>query len=372
MYKLWAIIMMTALWMPITGYAEEVKELSPADRVNKRQKTEIAGFFLNNAKNASLPQTPFAVELYNEAVTYFQSRDYDLAEESLRESIAYDPRNPFSPELLGDIYYLKHNIAEAKEYYKQAYLLRPGKELKEKIEKINREQPLEESFETLDDEKFILKYQGSRGRFGAEKIREFLDETYRSLSREFGHSFKRPLVVLLYDEAEFRRIMDVPHWIGGFYDGKVRLPAYGFGFLEKNLRAVMAHEMTHAFVADLARGNAPAWINEGLAEYEERKIHAEETIVLDAAIRTQTLLSLDQLMVETKAASDLDPLYANLFYEQSYSVMSYLIRQHGMFKIREILASFGEGKDSEEALTEVIGMKITDLELIWKETLPEI
>lgn len=353
------------------------------ETTKRRQKTEIDNFLLQDPKQASLPQSPIAIELYNDAVTYYQSRDYDLAEEALKEAMSYDPRNPFAPQLMGDLYYLKHDLALAKEYYKKAYLLHPDEMLKEKIEKINREIPLESKFSTLGEEtegeKFILKYQNERnltdvsgvGVMSPGDMKKILNESYQVLSDDFGHAIRGSLIVLLYDPEEFRTILDVPHWIGGLNDGKVRLPAYGRNMNQDGARSLVLHEMTHSFVHSMSggRGHAPEWLNEGLAVYQEGKMRPRDLIVLKAAIITGTLFPLDRLMAEGIDQFEEDPLLVSLFYEQSFHVVDFLIKKYGMFKLKELVAQFKERKTSEEALTQVIGLRIDQLEALWKNTL---
>lgn len=356
--------------MALLCLGAEDADQSAREQIHERQRTEIESFLLRDSGQAQVPQTPMAIELYNEAVGYYKKREFEMAKMALTEAMSYDPRNPLIPQLLGEIYYAEYDLKKAKDYFTKSYLLRPDPEVRDRIEKINREAPLETNLKTKTTEKFILKYQGE-AELAGEAIQEKLEKIYTVLSGDFGHAFRQPVVVVLYDREAFSKIMEVPHWIGGFYDGKVRIPAYQTGMAEKDLNRIMIHEMTHAFVAEMAARRAPAWINEGLAEYQEEQFGEQDRIVLQAALKTGSLLPLDQLMLESKLASEQDPLYAGLFYDQSYSLVRYIVKQKGMFTVKEMLQAFAKGKNSDEVIQEILKIPVNQLEQEWKQSLSE-
>ena len=56
---------------------------------------------------------------------------------------------------------------------------------------------------------------------------------------------------------------------GGLYDGRIRVPAAGAAQSPQLFERVLAHELTHAMIANLAPRGIPAWLHEGLAQYFE-------------------------------------------------------------------------------------------------------
>lgn len=344
--------------------AERIRET-----VSARQKTEFKSFLLGDPKNSQVPQTPIAVELYNEAIKLFQEGELELSKEMALDSIHLDSRNPLSFELVGDIYNVEHNLTEAKEYFKSAYLLQPSTKLREKIERINRESSVDESFETQETEHFIIKDKGRTDFPVLKNLSVVLESIYGDIAETMGHTLKSKVVVLLYSPSEFQRILETPHWVGGLYDGKIRLPAYQKGMSEETLQSMVAHEMAHAFVRDVSDGKAPPWINEGVAEYFERKHLSEGLIVFNAAIRTGDVIALDQLMTEGPATKQVrDPLFENLFYEQSFHLTNYLIEKNGMFEVKNLLRKFSKSQNSDEALGAAFGMTTQELEKEWRTT----
>jgi tetratricopeptide (TPR) repeat protein len=336
--------------------------------MERRQKVELMSFFLKDPKNASLPETPIAVQSYNQAVEFFQAHEYELAREAVEESLVYDKKNALAYELLGDINNLEEKLPQAKANYEIAYNLNPRPELKEKMEKLSGDVSVQKKFRTEQVEHFVIKYYREEESDRGFELKELLRSTYRQLSQDFAYYFRHKVVILLYDQADFKKIAGMPHWAAGLYDGKVRMPINRSGFSDIDLRALTAHELTHAFVASMSQGAAPAWINEGLAEYEEARIKKPDMIVFDSAVTTGTLMPLDQIMEKNVTEKLKDPLLISLFYEQSYHLVNYLIERYGMFKIKQILAEFGKGKDSEDAIREVLRISTERLEKEWKAT----
>lgn len=344
-------------------YAQEALE--------KRQRVELLSFFMKEPGQAKLPQTSMAIELYNQGVEFYEKKDYEPALIAFESSLKYDGSNALAYELMADIYYFQQKMELAAENYRKAFEIAPRKGLKEKLEKIQTETQVESGMSTYHEEHFIIKYkgEGEGARYEGFDLREMLRENYRQISKDFAYYFNHKVVVLLYDQAEFEQLTKLPHWAAGVYDGKVRMPAYKSNFSDQELRALTAHELTHAFVSAMSQGRAPVWINEGLAEYEEAKVTENKLMIFKAAVKTDSLLTLDELTYQNGLLEVKDTLKVALFYEQAYQFTSYLIDRYGMFKIKQLLEAFGEGKNTDAAIRDVLKISMRQLEQAWRETL---
>lgn len=347
--------------------AEEEKD-SAAAAIERRQEVEIKSYFLQDPQKAKLPTSILAVQFYNQAIQYFEKSEYDLAKQALQEAVMQDPSNSLAYELLGDVHNVQQDLAEAKLNYEFAYNLQPNAALKSKLEKLRSETQVEKKLSTYKEEHFLIKYHNQDKSMEGFELRELLRETYRNISRDFAYYFKNQLVVILYDEEDFRAISNAPHWAGGVYDGKVRMPVSRKGFAETDLKAVTAHEVTHAFVAQMSVQRAPAWLNEGLAQYQENKSRPLDMLVFDAAIKTKTLLPLDQIMNERSLESRTDPLWINLFYRQSFHLTNYLVKRYGFYYVKLMLGEFAKGKSSNEVVENVLKISVPKLEKEWRAT----
>ena len=229
--------------------------------VERQQKIDIEHFYA--AKDGKAPMTPMAIELYNDAVKFFQGNEFDLARDALNESISLESRNAPAYELLGEIENLQQNFEKAEYYYKKAYIVSPSTRLRQKIEKIQKENEVEKTLDTYDEEHFIIKYRKGEQGYEGYWLKNMLRETYRQISQDFGQYFNHKTTVLFYSGNEFHDVTGQAGFVGGLYDGKIRLPAYKQGFRELDLRSAAVHEMTHAFVAFLSGMRAPSWLHEG-------------------------------------------------------------------------------------------------------------
>ncbi len=351
------------------GHAAPNDDDRGKEAVERRQKIEIERFYAG--RGGSAPMAPMAIELYNDAVKFFEKNEFELAREALNESLSLEPRNALALELLGEIENLQQNFKTAENYYKQSYLVSPSTRLRQKIEKIQKENLVEKDLDTYDEEHFIIKYRKGEQGYEGSWLKNLLRDTYRQVSQDFGTYFNHKTAVLFYGGAEFHDVTGQSAWVSGLYDGKIRLPAYHQGFRELDLRAAAVHEMTHAFVASLSGGRAPAWIHEGLAQYEQNKVQPLNMLVFNAAVKTKALMPMSRLLSEKLQIEKMDPLEVALFYQETFSLVSYMVERFQMYRMKEILLKFKEGKPAEQAIEEVLGISTTQLENEWLATLPK-
>ncbi len=374
MAKAFSLALLLVLNSQVTGLAADINSKeTEEDRarmaVEARTRAQVLNFFYGNAKDASGLKAPVALDLYNQAVEFFNQREFDLARQAAEDSLGYDSKNPFAHELLGDIAYFEERLEEAEKHYEDSFRIRARTELKEKIIKIKKEKTIDSNLVTEKEEHFLIKYGGEQKGLEGFELKEYLRSAYREVGQDLGYFFKHKVVVLLYDEQEFRQLSGAPHWSSGIYDGKIRLPAYQAGFTKKEIQKIMRHELTHAFVAEISQARCPAWLNEGLAEYEEAKIEKPDLRVFETAVRINALFPLSSLFDRKQILEIKDPLEAQLFYVQSYRLVSYLVERYGMFHVKKMLQLFAQGKDSLEAVQEVLKISPLELEREWKANL---
>jgi tetratricopeptide (TPR) repeat protein len=371
-----ALLAFTLLLPAAVSAQLEEKEISDREKalkkVEERSRAEVMNYFQGNPTQKPNLNSPIAIELYNQAVEFFEKREFSLAREAVQDSLNYDSKNPFAHELLGDVAYYEQKLPEAKTHYEDALKLQFRKDLKEKIEKLGKENRVEEGLATYGEERFIIKYAGEdRGLDGAQ-LQEILRKSYRKVSQDLGYYLKHKVIVILYDEQQFREISEAPHWSSGVYDGKIRLPAYQAGISIDRIEKIILHEMTHAFVGEIAKGQAPAWLNEGLAEFEESDLSPESLRVFRAAIKTGALFPIEDLFSKDRILEIQDPLEAELFYVQSRELVKFIVSRFGLFHVKKMIQNFSQGKDSFEAVESALKISPLELEKIWKETFPSI
>ncbi|MGQ9715879.1 MAG: peptidase MA family metallohydrolase, partial [Anaerolineae bacterium] len=80
--------------------------------------------------------------------------------------------------------------------------------------------------------------------------------------------------------------------------------------------------------------------------------------------RQGTLISVRSLSGYTG-----DPEQVDLYYAEVYSVVQFLLERYGRDRMRELLERFREGTYQEEALRQVYGLSLDELDAAWREWL---
>lgn len=192
----------------------------------------------------------------------------------------------------------------------------------------------------------------------------------RSADREYrdrlGFGPQSPLHVLLDNATPADEPDGMPRWADGLYDGGIRVPTVGVERVTPRLAAVLRHELAHSFVHARTRGNCPAWLQEGVAQWLEGGEPEREDPTLADLARRRRLPALVTLEAPfTDRAEDA----ARSAYAASLSAAAHLIRVRGVAGLRRLLESLGAGLPSEQALPNALGLSYAQLQRSWEEHL---
>jgi hypothetical protein len=128
-----------------------------------------------------------------------------------------------------------------------------------------------------------------------------------------------------------------------------------------------AHELTHIVVGEATdnpfHAPIPRWLDEGLAMYNEGVLPDYNQQALQDAVRNNNLISVRSLSAYTG-----DPALVDLFYAESYSIVDYLLNTYGTEKMVQLLSVFKRGSHQEDALQEVYGFGLSELDARWRES----
>jgi hypothetical protein len=134
-----------------------------------------------------------------------------------------------------------------------------------------------------------------------------------------------------------------------------------------DVEGTIAHELSH-IVVGLATDNPyaelPRWLDEGLAMYSEGELPAGNRRALERAIEQDQLISVRSLSGYTG-----DPSQVNLFYGEVYSLIDFMLESHGKEKMTELLNAIRSGQYQEEAVQQVYGFGLDELDDRWRESL---
>jgi Tol biopolymer transport system component len=205
----------------------------------------------------------------------------------------------------------------------------------------------------------------------AMRVLDLAEKTDIVLSQRMGHSLGRRVPIIIYgSHNDFAQTNVTPELIdggtGGFTEvlrNRVVLPFPGS---YEDLRHVVVHELTHAFMFDeLYQGSAssmiarqsffsaPLWFAEGMAEYFSLGMESNAEVFL----RDGTVEGY------------LPPLQYSggyIVYKQGQSAISYLCARYGEERLRELLRRIRQMRNFDRAFEKTMGMPVAKFDERWQ------
>ena len=159
--------------------------------------------------------------------------------------------------------------------------------------------------------------------------------------------------MILYAQQSFQHVTRAPHWAGGIFDGKVRIPVGELVRVTPRFERVLTHEITHALVHEKTGLNCPRWLNEGLAEYYEGARLARRW----PAVGGGDLTSL----------AEADSLQNNpgLYYVRSLARVEFLMERYSSLRVMRLLSALAQSPDFDAALESSMYLDRSRFETEW-------
>jgi Tetratricopeptide repeat len=227
------------------------------------------------------------------------------------------------------------------------------------LAKIEREARAEAGLQREVTPHFVVKWRAGNDAESRRALMALLASARARVVARLGDAPRERVTVVLYDAAQLQEVARVHAWVTGLFDGKIRLPAGGALPPPRELERILAHEYAHAVIHDLARGRAPRWLHEGLAQ-------ALEGAPADPLLRVPgrpTLAGLEALL------ADADPVRARAGYDIALWVVHDLLDRGGMPAARALMGRLGRGETIEAAVPAVYGLRLAELEDQWRRVL---
>ena len=203
----------------------------------------------------------------------------------------------------------------------------------------------------------------------ADTLLQAGQQALASIRASTGIDFTEQTRLYIYQDPSSMQsaTLFAPSWSGGlaFPEHDAVLIAIAPDELTWGKRAV-AHELTHLVIGQYTfscLNSTPAWVDEGLAMYNEGDPDNWTVSVLQDAVRQNTLLPVRSL---SQGFSN-DPDLANLSYAQSQSLVAFLVEQYGPQPMLRLLDEFRRGTPEDMALRAVYGFDRDGLEAAWRE-----
>ncbi|MBI3322651.1 MAG: hypothetical protein HYZ94_03105 [Candidatus Omnitrophica bacterium] len=283
---------------------------------------------------------------FTRAVEYYQDRKLEEAFVQAKLAVRQSPNHADSHFLLGELYYLRQEMAEAEKSWVKALKLSPEREdIQQRLEKLRREQKIENDLARSDTWPFLVRFAREQNPMDVGELRQSLRDAYRLIGQQMGYFPSHPITVLLYSEREFQAIKGVSHQVGGLYDGKIRLPLCSGDGADIELKRVLWHEYTHAVIHDLTKGNCPLWLNEGVATLQESRVNPPNLSLAQAAYQQGKMPAWGPLWDQPYDSASLA-----LNYQVSYLIARYLVERWRWGEMIRLLGRLEKGEAIGEAL----------------------
>jgi len=301
-------------------------------------------------------------------IAFYFGKNYDSARAELTQ--AGEGAEPLL--YLGKISYDTGDLPAALAFWRRALELDPAyPSLKELIAKAERELPVESKMDKGYSSMFDISYDDELPPGLAAEVLDALESAYNSVGADLGLFPTARIPVLLYTKSDYSSVTVGPDWSGGLYDGKIRLPVGGVTKVTAQMRSILSHEFTHVLIAELTHGNIPTWLNEGLAQIEERKeFSAHHAMPLTRGAKDGQLLPLETLSGSFIA---MDRAQASVAYQQSYALANFMVTRYGWYAMQGILKRLGERATLEVAVAKSLADLSLDLPGVlqeWRDSLP--
>jgi hypothetical protein len=250
---------------------------------------------------------------------------------------------------LGWALYRQHRDAEAVVVLEEHLATADDADARALLDRLRRQQREEAGMAERRGGRFHLRFEGEPVAGVGEAILATLERHRATLAATFFHEPEAPIPVILYSREAYHDATGAPRWSGGAFDvidGRVKVPVAGLGpELPAELDAVLMHELTHAFVADLSKGVCPRDLHEGLAQYMAGERSDERT----AAV------------VERGGVVG--------FYAGALSFVEHLVARRGIGGLRALLEAMAETRSEAAAFERVYDRGPDEERAAWREAL---
>ncbi len=283
----------------------------------------------------------------NLALSYMSLKQFYEAKKEFERVLVKAPKNPDAQEHYGRLLYREGNLDGAIKAFKAALAADPKrKRVKTLLEKAERERKVESTMKKDIGANFAITFDGERSERVAREVMQLLESAYTVVGDALGHYPRERVQVILYTKEQFRAATEAKSWVGGLYDGKIRLPVRGLRGTEVQLKRTILHEYVHVVVRDLAP-RCPIWLNEGLAQLlEGRSVVSSDrkAMAAESAGRLLEMKALRRPFSTIKKSEE-----AELAYAQSHSMVAWLSRNRGAGSFGDFLRAMKSGKTPDKA-----------------------
>ncbi len=298
---------------------------------------------------------------------HFMRFEDRVARGHLERAVELDPKYARSRVLLSLLDYRAGESDSALKMIEAAARLAPDdKEARALLDRWRHELPYAARLVETRRGLFVIRSDPKIPDHRRRRVTEMLETSRREIGEALAHSGRQPVVVLLFTEEEFHLATGSRHWVGGTYDGRLKLPVPTGDDLPRaelaQLESAVRHEMAHVTLRELLP-ECPAWLNEGIAPHFEHAVKDPETLRRRLWQGRERKLAFGELPARLWQLKDEE--LARWTYLQAYGFVEYLVRRFKEFRLRLLVDAIRAEGSLEGAFRKTYGHTLGELDVAW-------
>jgi hypothetical protein len=268
-------------------------------------------------------------------------------------------RDPGTLYQLADLAGVQGRYDVAERLIRRAYSQLPTDFAEVRLNQLRLEQRLAENFDVIETRYFRLLYPpGASRRIIVERIGKLLEAERTRLARVIPGAGDEVVDVHILSFDDFSGQTVGMTDVVGLFDGRIRVPLADVWGLPPVILDILTHELAHALVASATKDQAPAWLQEGLAQLVE--MEPVRVNPMPDYLRTKRYLALP--VINDVLRNHPNSKLVAAAYDEAFWVLCYLQTRHGASGIRSLLESFRDGATTDEALAGLTGKSAAELD----------
>jgi len=204
----------------------------------------------------------------------------------------------------------------------------------------------------------------------ADRIADLSPTLFRELEAATGLPFDvRPTVIPAFSRVDFQRMggRDAFAAFALPEQGQVVMDISRFEHRPAFFRSVLKHEYAHLLLhRHIASSRLPRWLDEGIAQQVSdglsEYLPGRSQMVLGEALATDRVFPLAALA----GTFPTDAFDLQLAYEQSRSIVGYMVRRYGDLFLKALISHLAAGLPVEQAFQTASGISLAEFEADWR------
>ena len=232
--------------------------------------------------------------------------------------------------------------------------------------------PLDPRFDwqTIEDEELAVSWYDGDQEWG-QKMFDTGKEALAQLEERLGADITNQVRLVAFgNKSDFgSSFATMDDWVGGQAFSELGVTVQNISYNSDSwMKTVLFHELSHLVLHQFMEGSivpVPAWMNEGLAMYNEPASRSSTSRMVEAA-ETGQLLPFSYLQGNFGS----DGQEVNLAYMESEILIRYLIEDCGQDGFQQVYQNMANNMPAAKAIEEACGYDDKTLYNNWRETLP--